>query len=310
MYYYIFDSFLNSPKYEKILDAISEKFVSLQITGEIGRVSSLKRIEDLVADALKKKCSTLVIIGNDETINKVINALINECIYQPSLPNIPQNELVNIPVLGIIPIGQQNLIASLLGISSETACQILSSRIIKTLDLGKANSSYFIHQAEIKKEKETLFEIDEKFKIKADIESAQIINLGNFSFDQKNNSNLKSFKTNPSDGKLDLLIKTKHSFENSKRIFSSYLQQIFSKTKKQAYLPIDKTCLPIDRHGLFDWLNKHRQEQSLFHFKKLMIKTLQPAHLFLDNRLIQKTPAIIEIKPKMLKIITGKKRNF
>lgn len=280
MYYYIYDSFLNSSKYEKILDKINQELVSLQISGEIGRVSSLRRLEDLVFEALKKNCHTLVAIGNDETVNKIINILFKEEFFQ--------KEKFLLPVLGIIPVGQKNSLASLLGISEDSACQILSARITRFFDLGRINSSFFICQAEIKAEKEAflrrmIFEIDENFKIKTDLNSAEMVNLGEISFPEKkmfSESQIyyRRFFSDPCDGQLNLIIKADQRLKSFRERF------FFFKRKKL--------------------------EKSLLQFKKLKIITPQSIPIFLDNRLLEKTPAFVEVRSKALKIIIGKQRKF
>ena len=67
-------------------------------------------------------------VGNDETVTKVLPQLIG----------------VNV-TLGLIPLGSHQTIAKILGIPvGLAACDALSRRIVRKIDLGKANTAYFL----------------------------------------------------------------------------------------------------------------------------------------------------------------------
>ncbi len=140
MYSYIYDSFVNNKKYKKILSNIENEITDLGIKGRICRLTLLNTLKPTVEEEIRKGAHTIVVIGDDKTITQTLDIV------------IPKNV-----VLGIIPVGEDNQIAKLLGIPlGEEACRILSARIIKTLDVGKINDFYFINQAMIQSPNITL----------------------------------------------------------------------------------------------------------------------------------------------------------
>ncbi|MFH0873801.1 MAG: diacylglycerol kinase family protein [Candidatus Komeilibacteria bacterium] len=133
MYLYIYDSFLNQPKYATLLARVEQRVTDLDIKGRIARLSILKNLKELIADAVKDGVKTVVAIGDDQTFAKVINVVADLDV-----------------VLGIIPVDDKSKIAKILGVPPrELACEVVSGRIIKKLDLGRINNQYFMHSAEV-----------------------------------------------------------------------------------------------------------------------------------------------------------------
>jgi len=115
MYYYIYDSFLNNKKYDKLLSQIESKVTDLEIKNRIFKMSVLKSVAELVTDAIRKGAKTIVAVGNDSTVNLILNLIADKNI-----------------ILGIIPIENfslkknQSMIAEFLGISNPIeACEFL-----------------------------------------------------------------------------------------------------------------------------------------------------------------------------------------
>jgi hypothetical protein len=128
MYYYIYDAYLADKKYQQTLAKIETRLTDLGISGKINRLSFSKNIGQILKEEVKRGLKTVVVVGNDKTIGNILNLL----------PDI------SIP-LGIIPIGNDNAIANTLGIfDSESACEVLASRIIERLDVGTINNYYFL----------------------------------------------------------------------------------------------------------------------------------------------------------------------
>jgi diacylglycerol kinase family enzyme len=133
MYLYIYDSFLNDKKYTDTLIKIEKRITDLGIKGKIARLSVLKNMKELITDGVKEGVHTVVAIGNAQTFAKVINVVADLDL-----------------TLGLIPVDNNNPIAKILGIPPrDLACDVLASRIIKKIDLGKINNHYFINTAEI-----------------------------------------------------------------------------------------------------------------------------------------------------------------
>jgi len=133
MYLYIYDSFLSNPKYTGVLSKIEQRVTDLDVKGKIARLTLLRNIKELISEGIKEGVKTVVAIGDDQTFAKVINVAAD----------------LNV-VLAFIPVVDDSKFAKMLGIPPrELACDILSGRIIKKIDLGKINNQYFLNSAEI-----------------------------------------------------------------------------------------------------------------------------------------------------------------
>lgn len=205
---YIYDSFLNQKKYDSVLAQIETRITDLGLNGKINRLGITKNINEIVDREIKNGAKTIIVVGNDQTVNKIANAMVN----------------CQIP-LGIIPIGKKNNdIAQALGIGFEsTACETLSARRIARIDVGLANDACFLLRATIANQG-TAIEISQNYSIEiADKGETQIINLlsPDIALPTKN-------KINPQDGILELFIKTK----STKNIFSQKLGYSLFRIKK------------------------------------------------------------------------------
>lgn len=179
MYLYIYDSFLNDKKYTDLLIKIEKRLTDLGIKGKIARLSILKNMKELITDGVKEGVQTVVAIGNAQTFAKVINVVADLDI-----------------TLGLIPVDNDNEIAKVLGIPPKVlACDVLASRIIKKIDLGKINNYYFVNTAQIENGDVSIEYND--FKIFPTTEKSKIT-LYNFASQVTNSS--------PVDGVLEAVI--------------------------------------------------------------------------------------------------------
>jgi len=202
MHVYIYDSFVNQKKYQRALANVETRITDLGLNGKICRLGVMTKIQDIVTNEIRRGAKTIIAVGNDQTINQAINALVGS--------EVP---------LGIIPIGSEyNTVAECLGINSaEEACDILSARRIEKLDLGKANYFYFLTNASITG-KGTVVEINQDYSIEIlEKGSIHIVNLP-----PENKINLPARgKFDPQDGRLELYIKT----EAKKNFFKKIVDQ-------------------------------------------------------------------------------------
>lgn len=128
MYAYIFDSFLQDRKYAHELSQIENRLVTLGIQGRTEKMTILKNLQEGARQAIKRGATTLVVVGNDETITRILPQLVDEDV-----------------TLGFIPVGPHQTIAHVLGIPEGVpACDTISRRVIRHLDMGKANNAYFL----------------------------------------------------------------------------------------------------------------------------------------------------------------------
>jgi diacylglycerol kinase family enzyme len=220
MYYYIYDSFLNDNKYQKILHRIENRIVDLGINGKIGRMSMLISPEKMVREEIQKGAKTIVVVGNDKTIDKVLSAVAEKDV-----------------TLGIIPVGKENNIAKILGIpEGSLACDIISQRRITKIDLIKANEKYCLSNIamEIKKGK-IICEDNYELSLTSKKGKVYIYNLANKNEIKKTfeiKQNLEKY-LNPNDGMIDILIKP-----NSKKRIRKFFG--FSKKSKN-----DTSIIPV-----------------------------------------------------------------
>jgi len=274
MHVYIYDGYVNAKKYDTVLAHIETRITDLGLNGKIIRLGVMKNVAEAVANEIKHGAKTIIAIGNDQTINKIINSV--------ALFAINNQTEVNIP-LGLIPVGEKgNDIAPALGIEpGEKGCDVLSARRIAKLDLGLAQTTntsgqlsnyYFLSQANIPCQG-TFLEINPlKGSIKSKF-SIEVMEPGEINI--INLSTLTDLppkaKPNPQDGKLELYIKTKTAKKLSK-----LTSQI---------------------------------SQSVFSSKKITVIN-KKSPLILDNSLNIKTPAEITVLSQKLNFIVGKERRF
>ena len=181
MYYYLYDSRLKDKKYNNVIAKIETRLTDLGINGKINRLSFLKNINQIIAEEIKRGVKTIIIVGDDRTIGQVINLIAD----------------FNVTI-GIIPIGPNNNIAKLLGLPpEEAACDTVSSRIIKKLDLGRINNYYFLTSLEIGG-KNIILECDKNYIINLS-EGNNIINISNL-------NNSYNIISDPTDSKLNIFI--------------------------------------------------------------------------------------------------------
>ncbi len=208
MYYYIYDSFLSDKKYRKLLAQIETRLTDLGINGKINRLSFLKNIRDLITDEIKNGQNTIVVLGNDSTINKVINIVADLDVF-----------------LGIIPIGKEQKISKFLGVPEGlAACETLSARIIKKINLGKINQSYFVTSLAIAG-RDIILECDNNF----------VINLEQYNHIEITNKHL--FQPT---GQLEITINNQ-----AKKFFFLSAGSDISRLKGQSLLINSKKSIPI-----------------------------------------------------------------
>jgi len=192
MYIYIYDSFVNHKKYEKVLARIETRITDLGLNGKIVRIGIMTSVHDVIENELRKGANTIIAVGNNGIFSQSLNSI-------AKLANLNRGV-----TLGLIPVDREkNEIANLLGIESEErACDILSARRIQTLDLGKAGNNYFLTQAQITTDS-TKLEIDENYTIETR-EPGEIFILNLPTLDLGIDKDI----SNAEDSKLELLIRT------------------------------------------------------------------------------------------------------
>ncbi|HEV8600987.1 MAG TPA: diacylglycerol kinase family protein [Patescibacteria group bacterium] len=280
MYYYIIDpQKLNQRQFERVQNQLYSSLSEYRINGETTRVTALRSADQLVEAAFSHGAKTIVAVGFDETLHEIINSIAGRDM-----------------TLGFIPLGDSE-IGNILGIKGiEEAAKIIAGRRITLLDLGMVNDFYFLTKLTFglaleSNEKglfnyrllkylfslptfEVAFSAVGQYKASLKVLGGMIVNA-------RGNTRTQNL-ANPTDQVLDILLLPKLSKYN---IFK-YRKSIIS--------------------GAFEEI----PGSSLLHVEKLEITSPEGLPLKVGERIVAKTPAIIQLLPQKLKIIAGKDRIF
>lgn len=192
MHVYIYDDYLDKGKYHKTINRMEIRLTDLGLNGKIIRLAGIKNIKGTIQNEIKLGAKTIIAVGNNQTVNKIIGAIIDTDIY---------GDFQKKTLLGIIPVGDDNSIATSFGIKNEEeACNILLARRIEKIDLGLVNNHYFLNEISIPSSGTTI-EIDDYSLSAEDRGEIKIINLLS--------GRQEGLRPNPHDGRLDIYIKTR-----------------------------------------------------------------------------------------------------
>lgn len=165
MYYYIFDQIRNS-KARADFEKIKEIARNFSIPGEFAQISPARSAEELVESAVDKSVSTLVVIGSDTLINKVVSALIKARTAAPV-------------ALGIVSTDPESILFERWGFKTfEDALETIKFRKLERFTIGMIEPDhYFLSSARIECPKPTrmLIEIDH-YKVEGVFDRVEISN--------------------------------------------------------------------------------------------------------------------------------------
>lgn len=149
MYLYVYDAYVQDPKFEGTLAKVENRLLELGINGKVERLSYLKSPSELILDGLKRGARTVVAVGNDDTFKKVLTAVAPFDV-----------------VIGIIPIGERSRTADVFGVGhEEKACDTLSMRLVQSIDLLQANNHFVLSSIHIPARQMVTVEFDQKFRV-------------------------------------------------------------------------------------------------------------------------------------------------
>lgn len=258
MFFYFYDTFINEKKYESALIKTENRLIELGINGRIEKLTILRNGKELIEEAIKRGAHTIIAVGDDNTLLKIINIVANHKV-----------------TVGFIPLRESSL-AKILGIKdSLDACNVLSKRLIKKVNLGKANQNYFFASLLIPEVEGIKVECDEKYKIslKRKDNGLAIYNLGNF-LDKTDEEQWKVFA--------------------NKNYLNVYV-------------------LPPMARGLNKLFkaNNAKETTSVFPAKKIKISSTEKTlPVILDKQTTLKTPIQVTIKPRKINLIVGRQRKI
>jgi diacylglycerol kinase family enzyme len=182
-YAYVYDDFLSDKRFERDVASLETKLSTFDLSGHIGRMSLFRSAKDLVEGMVAKGASTIVVVGNDGSLDKTMWFL----------PDM------NVTV-GYIPLVGPSAVAKLLGIPvGIAACDVLAARRIEHLDMGMLDDRYFLTEVSLPATTAAL-SIEGMYSVSpSDGGSLAIRNLGG-----RVGSDLVA--SNPRDGLLDAVV--------------------------------------------------------------------------------------------------------
>lgn len=189
MYIYLYDNVVRERQHDRTLKAIETRLTDFGIAGKIIRLQHLTNAQELIEDELRRGASTIVIVGNDETLGHVLS-----------------RAATSDAVFGFLPVGPKNSIAEVLGIpEGEAACEVLSRRRKMALDIGWFNNRYFISQLHIPPSPIRVT-YDEKFTVSARQGKMELVvcNLQPYIWQDRGKA---PFVVHPQDGKLEAFLR-------------------------------------------------------------------------------------------------------
>src|SRR5438128_2051038 len=128
MYFYIFDP--GRDKEVKYFERIQGRLLNLlaenHIEGETYRVTAIRTVELLVEQAMGLEAKTIIVVGNDSTLNRTINALVRK-----------QADIT----VGFISLDPASRLGQIFGITPDIqqSVKTLAERLVANLDLGEIN---------------------------------------------------------------------------------------------------------------------------------------------------------------------------
>lgn len=258
MYVYVYDGFVTDKRHEKLLSRVETRLTDLGISGRIERLTMFKDIGEIVADARAQGCETIVAVGNDGTVGRLIDVVGTQDM-----------------AFGVIPIGDgPHAIAGLLGVDEGVeACNILSRRVLHTMDLGRINDHYFLSSVHIPRTRASISCNGQYSVIPTEDNEVRVCNLAPMTVSDTGEATISS----PMDG---------------------FLQTVFQ---------------PSPRRGFFSGIFRAAEPlppPTIVPVRTLKMRHHQPVTVMRDGQRLSSSVLDITILPKRLKVITGKTRKF
>jgi len=278
MYYYIFDSFLNNPQYEKQVQDINASLNELTVQGERARVSPVRRLPDIMRDAFSKKIETIVMIGNETSLAAAVPFALHYNF-----------------ILGYFPIDPEDALGKQLGVDTpQNAGRALAARRIEQIYPLSVNNEYFLTRidAQISSAKRGFFSFlrgggeaapvkilfDENFFVSGDFEELTIFNTPS----ESSNPLVSSKRISPSDRVFEVAFK--------------------------ARLPKFRTMK--ERTGIDRNVYKDMSPYNLLKASKIEIVEPHGLNFVYGSSVISKAPCVVTAAEQKLKLIVGRNREF
>jgi len=284
MYYYLIDpQQYDGRNFESLQTRLLSLIGEYQVAGETARVTSLRRVEDLVATALAHGCKTLVVVGGDKTLVEVMPFCKNKDI-----------------TIAFVPLDSQSEVARIIGVTDlDQAVSTVAKRRVVKMDLAKINDKLFISSVNfgfLEKQARSQrsiswralgasrpqmmeISIDGNYRMKDAFFAGSIINSRDVSLCPTGYD--KSIGS-PQDGILDLVLvsnTSKYTIWKNRKLLSGRCFEVL-------------------------------QGSTVVRAKKIKIDAPGEVKLFTSGLMIATTPVTIELAKEKLKMIVGRDRQF
>ncbi len=280
MYYYILDQgSLPIDKFERLQTEVTGLLAEFKIAGEMGRVTPLRHVSELVNVASQRAVKTLVICGSDDTFNQVVVALKGRDF-----------------LLGFIPLDEESYLGKILGLDSVfTAVKTIAARRVEKIDLAKIGGNYFLSYLEFGVTSQNLKGLSwfsslrllsiepKKFNIRIDDSyNVEIEALGGMLTNTRSTSSKNASIANPTDSSLDLLLLE----------------------------PLNKMQILQYKKDIAEGTLENVPKTTVIKCRKAEFIEPRGTNLTMLGRVVAKFPAAVEIIPQRLRMIVGKNRTF
>ena len=127
-YLYLYDNYLKERPFQSVVSIIETRLGDFEIVGKIIRLSTFTNPRVLVEDEMRHGVKNVVIVGNDDTLARVLTRAADLEV-----------------TFGFLPIGQKkNYLAKILGIPlNEKSVETLAARKVEKIDYGIINKNRF-----------------------------------------------------------------------------------------------------------------------------------------------------------------------
>ncbi len=133
MYVYLYDTFVKTGPYARVLKSIENRLTDLELSGKIVKLAAFSNPKAILHDEIRHGAKTAVVVGDENTFSKVLT----QC---------ADVEMV----FGWIPIGREVGMSKLLGIPyGADACAVVSARRVLAIDVLSINNRYAIGEVHI-----------------------------------------------------------------------------------------------------------------------------------------------------------------
>lgn len=285
MYYYIINPASGNGKINKVQDKLKTRLKELGILGEFQKSIGKEDIEKLVEIGLGKGYKTIVAVGGDGTINEIINAIKDRRV-----------------TLGIIPLGNSNELAHILGIPDwQSACNVLAARKTEIIDLGKVGDKLFVTNITLGKDPLSSNEA-QKTGLLSKVTFLKKLSKGAYGNMRIKMAFQEGFELEADCSNVIVSSGKFYNFIKSKKPFNDNSLDVLLVSK----IPIGKAIrYATNKDGKIDY-----NYFSFFRTKSVQIETKKPEEVFADGQKIAKTPIVAEVSQRKLRVIVSRERKF